>query len=112
MGKKGLKSLLNLDPDWKETIHEFKAKFDIAHSMFAVTETTKLHIIFSHIIPFIEHTSTPLAQYSEQELENTHASFNSLWERSYKVINTSSRPTCTHTPQLLRAILDFNSGNI
>ena len=46
-----------------------------AGKILKVTKTTKIHIILEHVIPFVEHTLTPLAQYSEQELENNHHTF-------------------------------------
>ena len=97
-----------LDPNYQEVIDRFKKSFDNLRSMFGVSVTTKLHIIFTHVSQFIELTGKPLGEFSEQELENSHSAFESLWNR-YRVKKTNCE---MYSVNYLRAVLNFNALNI
>ena len=97
-----------LDPHYKVVIDAFKKSFDKLRSEFGVSETTKLHIIFTHVSQFIEFTGKPLGEFSEQELENSHSAFENLWNR-YRVKKSSSD---IYSVNYLRAVLNFNAQNI
>ena len=97
-----------LDPYYEEVIDKFKLSFDVLRARFGVSETTKLHIIFTHMKQFIQMTGKPIGQFSEQELENFHSAFEHIWSR-YRVKDTTSS---VYMANYSRAVLNFNSNNI
>ena len=110
----GLRDTINstfgfiLDPYYQGVISRFHKSFKDLRSRFNVSETTKLHIIFTHVAQFIELTGKPLGEFSEQELENSHSAFESIWNR-YRVKKTSSE---VYSANYFRAVLGFNAQNI
>ena len=97
-----------LDPYYQRVISRFQKSFQDLRNRFSVSETTKLHIIFTHVSQFIELTGKPLGEFSEQELENSHSAFESIWNR-YRVKKTSSE---VYSANYFRAVLCFNAQNI
>ena len=97
-----------LDPYYLDVIKRFKESFDKLREEFGVSESTKLHMIFTHLPQFIQMTGKPLGEFSEQELENSHSAFENIWAR-YRVKDTKSD---TYTNNYLRSVLNFNANNI
>ena len=97
-----------LDPCYKEVIRNFQNCFERLRSEFSVSETTKLHIMFTHVPQFINMTGKSLGEFSEQELENSHSAFEHLWNR-YRVKDISNQ---TYIDNYFRAVLNFNANNI
>ena len=97
-----------LDPFYTDVINRFKVSFENLSEKFGVSESIKLHMIFTHVPQFIEMTGKPLGEFSEQELENSHSAFDHIWAR-YKVKDTTNP---TYTSNYLRAVLNFNANNI
>ena len=79
-----------LDPCYKDVIQNFQNSFERLRSEFSVSETIKLHIIFTHVPQFIEMTGKSLGEFSEQGLKNSHSAFEHLWNR-YRVKDTSNQ---------------------
>ena len=97
-----------LADDYKSSISLLTSSFSALHEKFNVSESVKLHIIMNHVAQFIDLTGNPLGQYSEQETETCHSTFDVFWSR-YKIKNTKSEK---YPVQLLKAILDYNSAHI
>ena len=97
-----------LGSDFRHRIRMFQDSFHILNSQFGVSETIKMHIIINHIEDFVEQTGQPLGQYSEQEVESCHQSFDRFWSK-YKVKNSA---TDKFAGNLLKTVLDYNSMHI
>ena len=97
-----------LDPFYLDVIQRFQQAFEKLREKFGVSESTKLHIIFTHLPQFFQMTGKPLGQFSEQELENSHSAFEHIWDR-YRVKDITSE---IYLNNYYRAILNFNANNI
>ena len=97
-----------LDPFYQDVISRFEVAFFKLREVFGVSESTKLHIIFTHLPQFIELSGKPLGEFSEQELENSHSAFEHIWDR-YRVKDTTNP---TYIDNYVRAVLNFNASNI
>ena len=115
-----------LDPNWRATLAKFDITFLHLHTHHSFSESTKIHMIRSHLSEFIEFSGQSIGSFSEQELgnqkffiglstesfllflENSHSHFEMIWNR-YKV---KDRSNPNYVINLLAAVLKYNSDNI
>ena len=111
-----------LESNWKVHVCEFKTsihdilKFTKQNRVYLKNitprpphkETSKLHILFSKVIPWCEKTERGLGCHSEQSFETAHHDFYSLWG-SYKVSDIENP---NYGKRLLRCVLHFVSSHV
>lgn len=81
--------------------------FEAAWTNLGLKNTTKSHIIFKHMVSFIDERKSSLGFYSEQSSESLHHDFNIFWEK-FKVDVANNM----YSQNLLRAVLAYNSGHV
>ena len=65
----------------------------------------KVHIIFEHVIQFVEKYEKGLGLFSEQGLENSHYEYSSFWVKSFKVPIKHPK----YAEKKLQSIIMYNS---
>ena len=109
-----------LHSGWKDSILKLRKTIDNifnfhkAHPHFVKNPprkyTLKLHILFDHVIPWIERTKRALGWFSEQSFESAHHDFHKLWTESYKI---SDMKDSKYGYQLRRrCVLHFASSHV
>ena len=99
---------VSLDPNYRSVLENLIMSFNKLRSEFGVSETPKLHIVFTHVQQFVAMTGRGLGEFSEQELENSHSAFQEIWSR-YLVKDISSEQ---YLNNYHKAFLNLNSNNM
>ena len=97
-----------LDPFYQDVISRFKVAFSKLREEFGVSESTKLHIIFTHLPQFIELTGSPWENSQSRSLK-TPTQHLSTFGTGTGVKDTTNP---TYIGNYLRAVLNFNANNI
>ena len=92
---------MHLKPGWEEAIEKFQSDYLNCN----ISITTKAHIIFAHLRPFILENDCGLGVFSEQAFESIHAEFWKMWARY--IIKDKSHPM--FMMNLLKSALAFNA---
>ena len=75
---------------------------------FEVSITNKMHVICVHLEYFLNNFGKGLAEFSEQETENSHSAFDALLDR-YRVRDINSN---VYHVQYFKAVMNFNTDNV
>ena len=97
-----------LDPFYKQVLAKFRGSLTKLADVFNVSFTNKLHVICVHLEEFFDLVGNGLAMYSEQETENSHSDFDSLFDR-YRVKDVESK---MFGVQYLMAVMNYNANNV
>ncbi|XP_065088225.1 uncharacterized protein LOC135709769 [Ochlerotatus camptorhynchus] len=92
-----------LVPGFEEDINKFVEYWEMLH----LPKSSKYHITKFHVKEFCNATGQGLGWHNEQASESVHSDFLLTWER-YKTTKTSK----IYKSQLLRAVVDYNSGHL
>lgn len=94
---------MNLCPDYKEKLDNFKLSFN----KLGIKPTPKIHTVFFHVKEFCQRTNKGLGFYSEQASESVHSDFTIVWNR-FKVHENNHN----FSKKLLEAVTFYNSSHI
>ena len=105
----------DLKPEFETTINNFADTFkslqnDIHNTNIEgliLSTTWKIHIIVSHIVPFVKHYNLGLGNFAEQAGEAVHAKIKPTCKR-YKV----SIEHIKHGEEFKKAVVDFNTRRV
>jgi hypothetical protein len=96
-------SFVNIDE-----LEKAVATFRFAWRDSGMSQTTKVHIINSHLVDFVRRRGQKdMRLYSEQSHEAIHAEFSKTWSKY--LVKEVSNPL--YKKRLLQAVLDFNSAH-
>ena len=95
-----------LFPGTEDRIAAFKTSF----LKTDLSVTSKVHCVLNHLHEYTRRTGRGLALDSEQTHESVHADFNKLWRSRGYYARASNGLHCKKN--LLKAVLDYNSGNL
>ena len=97
-----------LDPDWEKFIKNFGDLYSQIMKRFpdTVTETVKAHALIKHVPQFLKADGSQrgMAEWSEQEGETAHSTFDKIWRRLFVADRTSKAFKINY----LKAIAIFN----
>ena len=102
----------NLEPEYEIAIAKFRDSFicckELAELLgHKLSLTWKLHIVMTHVAPFVKFHNCGLGRYAEQVGEAIHAKFKPTWSR-YK--RSEGHPL--HGDKLLKAVTDFGAKRL
>ena len=97
-----------LDPFYKQILAKFTDSYKKLREQFGISITNKIHVICTHLEVFFNLVGRGLGEFSEQETENAHSSFDSMLDR-YRVKDIQS--DVYHT-QYFKAVMNFNANNV
>ena len=97
-----------LDPYYKQVLSRFRSQFKRLQEEFNVSTTNKIHIICFHVEEFCDLVGRGLGEFSEQETENAHSAFDSMFDR-YRVKDIKSP---VYMQQYFRAVMNLNTNNL
>ena len=63
---------LDDDYSYEEKVTEFQQSFDEVNRVFNLSETTKVHILYSHVQEFISIHGHSMAMFSDEPIETCH----------------------------------------
>ena len=101
-----------LEDYFEEAILIFKTSYQyiqqkLSSNGHTLTISWKIHIIFYHLVPFINSHKSSLGCYSEQCGEAIHSKFKPTWQRFKR-----NKEHPEYSDKIKRAIVDFNSKRI
>jgi len=91
-----------------ENFSDHIAKFTASCISLPISVTPKMHIVFHHVLHFIEKEKKSLGIFSEQAAETVHHDFASHWNDRYK--RQMNHPD--YSSQLLNAVVEYNSKHM
>ena len=93
---------------WRRDIQRFKDDWTQLVLEYGVNTPNKVHIIFAHLVPFIERQRKPLGEFSEQVLEAAHQKLDKIYQ--WYIVKMVEKEK--HGKKFLDCINQFNSMNI
>ena len=69
--------------------------------------TWKIHILVSHLVPFIKHNLIGLGVFAEQAVESAHHHHFKVWKRYKRRLDHQE-----YGVQLKKSVVQFGVGNI
>ena len=97
-----------LDPFYKQVLEKFRSSLKKLSAVFNVSITNKLYVICVHLEEFFDLVGNGLAMFTEQETENSHSDFDSLFDR-YRVKDVQSK---VYGLQYFKAVMNYNTNNV
>ncbi len=95
---------MHLSDNYVDLILKFKASC----KDLPITITPKIHIVFHHVVQFIQKSNKSLGHFSEQAAESLHHDFSLHWNGRFK--RNQDHPD--YKDNLLKAVVDYNSKHI
>ena len=92
----------------EENILHLKTNYQKLVKYFEITVTTKLHMIFDHVVPFYEKRGYGLGIFCEQAAESIHFDFEQNAWAHYKVKKNHQ----DHGFQLKKAVLSYYGNHV
>ena len=91
-----------LKPNWRTCITTFQEDYMACK----ISITPKAHILFGHVIKFIDDHKCGLGVYSEQSFETIHTELDAWWDRHK--IKDKNNPK--FGDKLLKTVKEFNAS--
>ena len=65
-------SHMDEDYSYEEKVRKFQQSFDAVHMRFGLSETPKVHVLYSHVKDFISKCGHTMAMFSDEPIETCH----------------------------------------
>ena len=60
------------DNTYEEKIRKFQQSFEAVHTIFNLSETPKVHVLYSHVKDYISKCGHTMAMFSDEPIETSH----------------------------------------